>query len=162
MRNETWEQEIPQEWEMSYHELERKFVGTMIRDGKRQVAERIFTTVLGVLKKENQAQKGAHQEDPRTTFVKALERVRPFVETRSVRVGGSTYRVPIEMLPNRQRSVAIRWVLEGARQRKTKAFSKALALELKAASQGQGNAIRKRDECHKLAHGNRENVHFRW
>ena len=100
--------------------------------------------------------------DPLELFTRAIENVKPRVETKARRVGGATYQVPLEVAPARSESLAMRWIINYARTRRGVPMYRALANELKDASQGQGNAVRKRDDVHKQAQANRAFAHFRW
>ena len=93
---------------------------------------------------------------------KAVENVKPRLEVKSRRVGGATYQVPVETTPERQLSLALRWIVELANKRKGVAFEKALAQEIRDAATGQGNAVKKRDETHRMAQANRAFAHLRW
>ena len=100
--------------------------------------------------------------DPLEIVNKALENVRPRLEVKSRRVGGATYQVPMEVTPARQVSLAMRWIVQYADGRRGMPMAEALAAELKDAASGQGNAIKKRDDTHKMAQANRAFAHFRW
>ena len=132
-----------------------KFMNTLMERGKKSVAERV---VYGALDEVQSKLK----QDPVPAFHEALENVKPAVEVRSRRVGGATYQVPMEVAPARQISLAMRWIVRFADGRKGLPLADALAQELKDAAAGQGNAIKKRDDTHKMAQANRAFAHFRW
>ena len=100
--------------------------------------------------------------DPVVTLKRALDNVKPAIEVKSRRVGGATYQVPMEVTPARQISLAMRWIVQYADGRRGMTMADALAAELKDAASGQGNAIKKRDDTHKMAQANRAFAHFRW
>ena len=132
-----------------------QLVNKILLDGKKDLAQRIVYGALeGVATKSSQ--------DPVVLLKKALDNVRPTLEVRSRRVGGATYQVPMEVTPDRQTSLAMRWIVGYADSRKGIPMKQALATELLEAYQGQGNAIRKRDDVHKMAQANKAFAHFRW
>jgi len=100
--------------------------------------------------------------DPLETLHKAIDNVKPRLETKSRRVGGATYQVPMEVAPRRQVALAMRWIVGYARNRKSVSMAQALATELKDAASGQGAAIKKREDTHKMAQANRAFAHFRF
>ncbi len=102
------------------------------------------------------------KEDPLKAFEKAIENVRPVLETKSRRVGGATYQVPIEVRQERGTSIALRWIRDFAKGKKGKSMSDKLAEEIIAAYKGEGSAIKKRDDTHKMAEANKAFAHFRW
>ena len=132
-----------------------KFMNNLMLDGKKSVAESI---VYGAMETMETKGKG----NPVEMFHSALENVKPQIEVRSRRVGGATYQVPMEVTPDRQTSLAMRWIVGYADNRKGIPMKQALATELLEAYQGQGNAIRKRDDVHKMAQANKAFAHFRW
>jgi len=95
-------------------------------------------------------------------FEKALENVKPILEVRSRRVGGATYQVPVEIRPVRQQALAIRWIIESAKERSEKTMAERLAAELMSAFKNEGSAIKKREDTHKMAEANKAFAHFRW
>jgi small subunit ribosomal protein S7 len=135
--------------------LATQFVNTIMRKGRKSTAERIFYGAL-------------HKLDDRTggeglkTFKKAVENVKPILEVKSRRVGGSTYQVPVEVNPNRRLSLSIRWLLGYARMRGEKSMSDKLAGELLDAANNRGAAIKKREDTHKMAEANKAFAHYRW
>ncbi|MCX7846860.1 MAG: 30S ribosomal protein S7 [bacterium] len=136
--------------------LVQKFVNKIMWDGKKILAQRIFYEAL------EQAAKMVKVEDQMAVFTKAMENVRPVVEVRSRRVGGATYQVPVEVPPYRQDALAIRWLVTFARGRKGVPMAKALAQELADAYNNQGNAVKKREDTHRMAEANRAFAHYRW
>src|SRR5207237_10017067 len=129
---------------------------TVIKRGRKWREERIVYTVI------DKSREGSYAVDPLEIVNKALENVRPRLEVKSRRVGGATYQVPMEVTPARQGSLAMRWIVQYADNRRGMPMAEALAAELKDAASGQGNAIKKRDDTHKMAHGNRASAHVRW
>ena len=136
--------------------LVAKFVNCLMRDGKKNVARRIFYGALELLKEK------AKGEDPLKVFEKAVENCKPLLETRSRRVGGATYQVPMEVRPERQLSLAIRWLIQAARGRSEKTMVQRLANELWDAYNERGAAIKKREDTHRMAEANRAFAHYRW
>jgi small subunit ribosomal protein S7 len=135
--------------------LVTKFINCMMWGGERSTAERIFYDALERIKKRA-------KEDPLKVFKQAVENTKPKVEVRSRRVGGATYQVPVDVNPYRQTSLAIRWLIMFARSRGEKMMAEKLAGEFMDASQGRGNAIKKRDDVHRMAEANRAFSHYRW
>jgi small subunit ribosomal protein S7 len=127
-----------------------------MKRGKKSLAERIVYTAI------DKSREGSDAVDPLEIVNKALENVRPRLEVKSRRVGGATYQVPMEVTPARQVSLAMRWIVTLADKRKGTPMADALASELRDAANGQGNAIKKRDDTHKMAQANRAFAHFRW
>ena len=127
-----------------------------MRDGKKSVAEGIIYDAFELLKKSTST------NDVLTVFHKAIENVRPHVELKARRVGGATYQIPIEVRHDRGMSLAIRWLRNAARSRKGAPMAKRLADELFSAYKGEGTAVRKREETHKMAEANRAFAHYRW
>ena len=132
-----------------------KFINNLMYDGKKAVAEKIVYNVLLNLKKDT----GQH---PLKVFHEAIENVKPYVQMKNIRMGGATYKVPVELRLSRQLMVAIKWIIESARSRPEKTMEKQLTYELLDVLKKQGNSIKKRDDLHKLAEANRAFAHFRW
>ena len=132
-----------------------KFVNGLMLSGKKQVAEQILYGSFDAIERRT-------KEDPLKVFKKALENVKPAVEVRSRRVGGATYQVPVEVRPERRVSLAMRWLIGFARTRGEKTMQEKLASELIEASLGRGNAIKKREDVHKMAEANKAFAHYRW
>jgi small subunit ribosomal protein S7 len=133
-----------------------RLISTVMKNGKKSLAERIVYTAI------EETRQGTDVVDPLETLHKAMDNVKPRLEVKSRRVGGATYQVPMEVPPGRQMALAMRWIVGYAQARKNVSLMKALASELKEAAAGQGNAIKKRDDTHKMAQANRAFAHFRW
>ncbi len=136
--------------------LVARLITSVMRQGKRSVAERIVYTAIETTRSHSDV------VDPLDVLQKAVENARPRLEVKSRRVGGATYQVPMEVAMDRSLALAMRWIVGLAQKRKGIPMSKALAQELKDASLGQGAAIKKRDDLHKMAQANRAFAHFRW
>lgn len=132
-----------------------KFINCMTLDGKRSVSEGIFYQAFDTIT-ERFSKPGIE------VFQEALGNVRPSVEVRSRRVGGATYQVPTEVRPERRDALAIRWIVENSRKRSERNMKERLANELYDASQGRGNAVKKKEDTHKMAEANRAFAHYRW
>jgi len=132
-----------------------KFVNVVMQIGKKSVAERI---VYGALEQLGAKGKG----DPLELFDKALDNVQPRVEVKSRRVGGATYQVPVEVRASRRQALAMRWLVDAARSRGEKSMGLRLAGEMLDAAENRGNAVRKREDTHKMAEANRAFAHYRW
>ena len=133
-----------------------KLISKVMKDGKRSLAERI------VYKAIDEANQGTETIDPLEIITRAIENAKPRVEVKSRRVGGATYQVPLEVAAGRSESLAMRWLVTFARNKKGTPMHKALSNELKDAANNQGGAVRKRDDMHKMAQANRAFAHFRW
>jgi len=132
-----------------------KFMNTLMYEGKKSVAEGIVYGALdGVEKKA--------KTDPVALFRQALENVAPSVEVRSRRVGGATYQVPVEVRTERRQALAIRWIINAARDRNDKTMVDRLSAELLDASNNRGAAVKKREDTHRMAEANRAFAHYRW
>lgn len=127
----------------------------MMECGKRSVSEGIFYEALDRIRQRT-------NDDPLKTFKKAVDNVKPRVEVRSRRVGGATYQVPIEVAQNRGQSLSIRWIINNARTRGEKTMVDRLSNELLEAAQGRGNAVKKREDTHRMADANKAFAHYRW
>lgn len=132
-----------------------KFMNQIMVDGKKSTAERIVYGALDLL--EDRAKR-----DPIELFHDALDNVSPAVEVRSRRVGGATYQVPVEVRNERRQALAIRWMVAAARARNENTMRERLAGELMDASNGRGNAVKKREDTHRMAEANRAFSHYRW
>lgn len=132
-----------------------QFVNSMMRDGKKSVAEQIMYETLDTIEEVGEG-------DALEIFRQAIDNVRPAVEVRSRRVGGSTYQVPIEIRGERRTALAIRWLLKGARGRAEKTMVERLSNEFLDASNGRGASVRKKDEVHRMADANKAFAHYRW
>src|ERR1700726_4576688 len=133
-----------------------RLITTVMKRCKKSLAERIVYTAI------DKSREGSDSVYPLEVLNKALENVRPRLEVKSRRVGGATYQVPMEVASARQVSLAMRWIVQYADNRKGVPISEALAQEIRDAAAGQGNAIKKRDDTHKMAQANRAFAHFRW
>ncbi len=133
-----------------------KLISKVMRDGKRSLSERIVYAAI------DKANEGTDTVDPLEVVTRALENAKPRVEVKSRRVGGATYQVPLEVDPKRSESLAMRWIVTFARKKKGTPMFLSLANEIKDAANNQGNAVRKRDDMHKMAQANRAFAHFRW
>jgi len=136
--------------------LVAKFINNLMKDGKKNIARKIFYEALEKLREKSGG------EDPLKIFEKAVENVKPLLETRTRRVGGANYQVPVEVRPERQISLAIKWIINAARSRHEKTMVERLANELWDAYNKKGAAIKKRDDTHKMAEANRVFAHYRW
>jgi small subunit ribosomal protein S7 len=136
-------------------ELLAKFVNILMVDGKKSVAEKIVYTALDTMAEKS-------NKDHLAIFEEALENVRPAVEVKSRRVGGSTYQVPVEVRPVRRNALAMRWLVEAARKRGEKSMAARLAAEMLDASENKGSAVKKREDVHRMAEANKAFAHYRW
>ena len=132
-----------------------KFINVMMLDGKKSIAERIIYGALDII-----SERGA--EKPLDVFYEALDNIRPVVEVKSRRVGGATYQVPVEVRPSRRNALAMRWLVDSARNRSEKSMTQRLAAELMDAAEKRGGAARKKDEVHRMAEANKAFSHFRF
>ena len=135
--------------------LAARFVNRLMYDGKKGVAEKIFYSAI-----RNLAEKTS--EDAIKAFEKAVENVKPFMEVKSRRVGGATYQVPMDVRPDRQVSLSIRWLINYARARGEKGMIQKLAAERVDAYNNRGGAVKKREDTHRMAEANKAFAHFRW
>jgi len=136
-------------------DLVQKFINSMMWDGKRSTAQRIFYGAMDMI-----AQKT--NDDPMKTFRKALDNVKPTLEVKTRRVGGANYQVPVEVNPYRRQSLAIRWLILYARSRGGKTMTDRLAEEILDASNLRGGAVKKREDVHRMAEANKAFAHYRW
>jgi small subunit ribosomal protein S7 len=136
--------------------LVSRFISTVMRDGKRSTAERIMYDSFDIIKERT-------GDDPLKVFKKAIDNVKPSLEVKSRRVGGSNYQVPIEVNPNRRLSLSIRWLVGYARARGDgKTMQERLANELLDAANLRGGAVKKREDTHRMAEANKAFAHYRW
>ena len=133
-----------------------RLISAVMRNGKKSIAEGIVYTAI------DKSREGTDTVDPLETLNKAIDNVKPRLEVKSRRVGGATYQVPMDVPAERQVALAMRWLVNFANARRGVPMENALASELKDAAAGQGNAIKKRDDMHKMAQANRAFAHFRW
>ena len=132
-----------------------KFMNNLMLDGKKSVAESIVYGALTTMETRAKA-------DPIAMFHDALNNVKPQIEVRSRRVGGATYQVPVEVRPERAQALAIRWLITAARNRSGTTMSARLSGELRHAANNRGNAVKKREDTHRMADANRAFSHYRW
>ncbi len=132
-----------------------KFVCSMMWDGKKNTAQKIFYASMEKIKERS-------GDDPLKLFKKAVENCKPMLEVKTRRVGGANYQVPIEVSQNRRTSLAIRWIILNARGRADKGMPDKLANELNDAANMRGGAIKKRDDVHRMAEANKAFAHYRW
>lgn len=135
--------------------LVTKFINGLMLEGKKAVAETIFYKSMEVLKEKT-------SKEPLEAFTQAVGNVRPALEVRSRRVGGATYQVPVEVRNERQQTLAIRWLVEAARGRGERGMINKLSNELLDAINNQGNAIKKKQDTHRMAEANKAFAHYRW
>ncbi len=136
-------------------ELLAKFVNVVMLDGKKSTAENIVYGALDIA-----ADKASKEH--LDVFETALDNVRPAVEVKSRRVGGSTYQVPVEVRPVRRNTLGMRWLVEAARKRGEKSMAQRLAAEIVDASENKGSAVKKREDVHRMAEANKAFAHYRW
>jgi small subunit ribosomal protein S7 len=137
------------------NEVVTKFMNSVMHDGKKSVAEAIVYGAMGMIETKT-------KQDPLGVFRQALDNVMPQIEVRSRRVGGATYQVPVEVRPDRRQALAIRWLLTAARGRNEKTMTEKLSGELLDAANNRGNAVKKREDTHRMAEANRAFSHYRW
>ena len=139
-----------------YHSvLVTQIVNKVLLRGKRSIAEKIVYDALGVVESRTGA-------EPIATLKRAIDNVKPPLEVKSRRVGGATYQVPVEVRPRRANTLAIRWIVGFARQRREKTMAQRLAAELLDASNGVGASVKRRDDMQKMAESNKAFAHYRW
>jgi small subunit ribosomal protein S7 len=132
-----------------------KFISCMMREGKKGVSETIFYKAMDIIGEKT-------QKEPLEVFIKALDNVKPLVEVKSRRVGGATYQVPIEVRPERQQALSIRWLIQYSRARNEKTMYQRLSAELLDAYNNSGTSIKKKEDTHKMAEANKAFSHFRF
>jgi small subunit ribosomal protein S7 len=132
-----------------------KFMNAIMYDGKKSVAENIVYGAFDIIE-------GKTKQSPLGVFESALTNVMPSIEVRSRRVGGATYQVPVEVRTSRRQALGIRWIIIAARDRNEKTMTERLSAELLDASNNRGNAVKKREDTHKMAEANRAFSHYRW
>jgi small subunit ribosomal protein S7 len=136
-------------------ELIARFVNSVLKGGKKTIARNIIYSALEQIGKKT-------EKSPLDVFKKAVDNASPLIEVRARRVGGATYQVPTEVRFERRTALAIRWLILHASERSDKSMSQKLAAELLAASNGEGGAIKKKDDVHRMAEANKAFAHFRW
>ncbi len=132
-----------------------KFINKLMYDGKKSLAEKILYQALDIIRERS-------KEDPLRVFEKALDNVRPSIEVKSRRVGGSTYQVPVDIRPERRQALAMRWLISFARSRGEKTMAERLAGELLDAAAGRGASVKKKEDTHRMAEANKAFAHYRW
>ena len=132
-----------------------RFINSLMKEGKKALAEKILYNAFSKIEKK-------HKLDPVEAFSSAMSNVRPYLEVKSVRVGGANYQVPVEVSRDRKNILAMRWIIAAAKSKKGKAMADKLAEELISAYKGEGAAIKKKDETHKMAEANKAFAHFAW
>lgn len=132
-----------------------RFTNSLLKRGKKHRARRILYGALEIVKEKT-------GKEPLEVFRKAVENAAPLIEVRARRVGGATYQVPTEVRPERRTALAIRWLISYAKERSDKSMEQKLANELMAAAVGEGGAIKKRDDVHRMAEANKAFAHFKW
>lgn len=135
--------------------LVTKLINYVMSRGKKNVARKLVYSAFDIIKEKT-------NKDPLDVFLKAVNNVQPMIEVRSRRIGGATYQVPTEVRPERRIALALRWILNFARERKDKSFANKLAAELIAASNNEGAAIKKKEDTHRMAEANKAFAHFKW
>ena len=136
--------------------LVSKFINCLMHDGKKSVAQKVFYSAMELIERR------LPNENPIDVFTRAIENVKPAVEVKSRRVGGSNYQVPVEVRANRRQTLAMRWVIEAATARSEKSMAHRLAAELMEAAENRGAAVRKREDTHRMAEANKAFAHYRW
>ncbi len=131
-----------------------KFINRVMMKGKKSTAQRLVYTALDIIREES-------RRDPMEIFEQAMRNATPLIEVKPRRIGGATYQVPTELRPNRSEALAMRWIIRGARGRKGSPMRRSLASEFMEASRGEGSAVRRKDELHRMAEANRAFVHYR-
>jgi len=137
------------------NDLVEKFICSMMWDGKKSTAQRVFYSAMDQIAKKT-------NDDALKTFKKALENAKPALEVKTRRVGGANYQVPVEVNPFRRQSLAIRWILQYSRERSGKSMTDKLADELIDAANSRGGAIKKKEDVHRMAEANKAFAHYRW
>jgi small subunit ribosomal protein S7 len=142
--------------DLKYRELlVAKFINLLMRKGKKNTAEQIFYGSLEILKEKA-------KDEPLKVFKQAMENVKPVVEVKSRRVGGATYQVPVEVRTDRRTSLAIRWLIQYAKERSEKSMAERLAAEFLDAANNKGASIKKKEDTHRMAEANKAFAHYRW
>ena len=137
------------------NEVVTKFMNSVMSHGKKSVAEHIVYGAFDIIQVKT-------KQDPLAIFRNALDNVMPSIEVRSRRVGGATYQVPVEVRTSRRQALGIRWIISAARDRNERTMTERLSAELLDASNNRGNAVKKREDTHKMAEANRAFSHYRW
>jgi small subunit ribosomal protein S7 len=133
-----------------------KFVNKIMLDGKKSIAEKIFYSAIEIIGSKKNDKRGIE------VFNEAVENIKPILEVKSRRVGGATYQVPVEVRPERQLSLSLRWLVDSSRKRNERTMAQRLANELMEASEGKGSAFKKKEDMYKMAEANKAFAHYRW
>ena len=136
-------------------QLVAKFINYLMNDGKKSTSQAILYESFNIMERKT-------KEDPLALFKKAVNNVKPVVEVKSRRVGGSTYQVPTEVKPGRSQALSLRWIISYSRQRGEKSMAAKLAGELLDAANGRGSAMKKKEDTHRMAEANKAFAHYRW
>ena len=136
-------------------QLVAKFTHCLMKKGKKSLAQSVLYEAFDIIEQKN-------KENPLSIFQKAVENVKPIVEVKSRRVGGSTYQVPTEVRLNRRQALSLRWIISFARERGEKSMAAKLAGELMDSANGRGAAIKKKEDTHRMAEANKAFAHYRW
>lgn len=134
--------------------LVSRLINCVMLEGKKSIAEKIVYGAFEIIEKQG--------KEPLQVYKTALENVKPMLELKSRRIGGANYLIPVEVGPERRLSLAIRWIVNAAKERKEKIMAEKLANEILSASAGEGGAVKKKEETHKMAEANKAFAHFRW
>ncbi len=132
-----------------------KFINKLMKDGKKSTAEKIMYSAIDIISSRG-------EKSGIDTFKEAIENIKPIIEVKSRRVGGATYQVPVEVRPVRQQSLAIRWLVDAARNRNERTMAERLANELMDASSDKGSAFKRKEDTYKMAEANKAFAHYRW
>lgn len=132
-----------------------KFINSLMRDGKKSIAEGIFYEAMRIIEEKT-------GQPAINVFKQALNNVKPVVEVKSRRVGGATYQVPVEVRPERRNSLAMKWLIGYSRQRAERTMGERLANELLAAARNEGSSVKKKEDTHRMAEANKAFAHYRW
>jgi len=135
--------------------LVTRFINTIMKRGKRSIAERAFYDAMGVVEQKT-------GQDAMTVLKQAMNNVKPVLEVKSRRVGGANYQVPVEVRPERRNALATRWLIGFAQQRADHSFAEKFAAEIMAAAKNEGGAVKKREDTHRMAEANKAFAHYRW
>jgi len=155
MRKRRAEKRILQPDPIYNEVLVTKLINYVMRRGKKNVARKLVYGAFDIIKEKT-------NKNPLDVFLKAVNNVQPMIEVRSRRIGGATYQVPTEVRPERRIALALRWIINFARERKDKSFANKLAAELIAAANNEGAAIKKKEDTHRMAEANKAFAHFKW
>jgi len=136
------------------NQIVSRLINCIMYEGKKLIAEKLTYGAFDIIKKQG--------KDPLETCKQAVENVKPLLELKTRRIGGSNYQIPVEVNPDRRLSLAVRWIINAARERNERGFDERLAAELLAAAANQGGAIKKKEDIHKMADANKAFAHFRW